>query len=57
MDIAAGESHSMIVTVNKKNDETEVFACGYNNKGELGTGFLKHISDVVKVEGLSNFKI
>ena len=47
----------MIVTVNKSSEETEVFGCGHNNKGELGAGFVRHLADVVKVEGLSNFKI
>lgn len=54
-DVAAGEEHTIIVTENKNSGETEVFACGHNNKGELGAGFLRHLSDVVKIEGLSNF--
>lgn len=54
-DVAAGEEHTVIVTENEYSGETEVFACGYNNKGELGAGFMRHISDVVKIESLSNF--
>ncbi|EGR26934.1 phosphatidylinositol 3- and 4-kinase family protein, putative [Ichthyophthirius multifiliis] len=57
VDVAAGEAHTMIVSVNRQNEETEVFGCGYNNKGELGVGLLRHICDVEKVDGLSNFKI
>lgn len=56
-DVAAGEEHTVIVTENKNNGETEVFSCGHNNKGELGAGFLRHLSDVVKIEGLSNFQV
>lgn len=37
--------------------ETEIFGCGHNLRGELGAGFVRHISDIVKVEGLSNYKI
>ena len=60
-DIAAGEEFSVFVTRNKckffnlVNDETEVFSCGHNLKGELGVGFLRHVVDTVKIEGLSNF--
>ncbi|KAL4490241.1 hypothetical protein ABPG72_004280 [Tetrahymena utriculariae] len=56
-DVAAGEEHTVIVTENKHSGETEVFACGHNNKGELGAGFLRHLSDVIKIEGLSNFQV
>jgi len=34
-----------------------VFGCGHNLKGELGAGFLRHLVDIVKIEGLSNYKI
>lgn len=54
-DVAAGEEHTIIVTENEYTNETEVFACGHNNKGELGAGFMRHISDVTKIESLSNF--
>lgn len=72
-DIAAGKEFSIIVTENKINKETEVFGCGHNLHGELGnlliekvkkiinnilgTGFIKHVSDVVKIDSLSNYKI
>lgn len=56
-DIAAGERHSFFVTKNKNSDETEVFACGYNNFGELAIGRSMHLTDLTKVETLSNFKI
>jgi hypothetical protein len=34
-----------------------VFGCGHNLKGELGVGFVRHLTDIVKVEGLSNYKV
>ena len=57
LDAAAGEEFSLFVTRNKLNNETEVFGCGHNVKGQLGAGFMRHICDIVKVEGLSNYKI
>lgn len=57
VDFSAGEEFSIFVTKNKLNNETEVFGCGHNTHGELGVGFIKHLSDVVKIESLSNYKI
>jgi alpha-tubulin suppressor-like RCC1 family protein len=60
-DIAAGREHSIFVTRNKSifiilvTDETEVFGSGHNLKGELGIGYLRHVADLIKIEGLSNF--
>jgi hypothetical protein len=45
-DMAAGDEFSIIVSKNKGNEETEVFGCGYNIHGELGTGYLKHVADI-----------
>lgn len=56
-DIACGSEFTIFVSENHATGETEVFGCGHNLKGELGAGFLRHISDVVKIEGLSNYKI
>lgn len=56
-DIAAGQGFSIFVTRNKQNDETEVFGCGVNLNGELAVGYLRHILDVTKIEGLSNYRI
>lgn len=56
-DFAAGDEFSIFVTKNKINNETEVFGCGHNLHGELGLGFLKHVSDISKIESLSNYKI
>lgn len=56
-DFAAGDEFSIFVTKNKINNETEVFGCGHNLHGELGLGYLKHVSDIAKVESLSNYKI
>jgi alpha-tubulin suppressor-like RCC1 family protein len=36
-------------------DETEIFSCGHNLKGELGIGYLRHVGDLIKIEGLSNY--
>lgn len=55
--MAAGDEFSIFVTKNKSNQETEVFSCGHNLKGELGVGFLRHVTDLVKVEGISNYQI
>ena len=56
-DIAAGNGFSIFVTKNKQNDETEVFGCGQNLNGELAVGYLRHVMDVTKIEGLSNYRI
>jgi len=56
-DFSAGDEFTILVTKNKLNNETEVFGCGHNIQGELGAGFLKHVSDIVKIESLSNYKI
>lgn len=55
--MAAGEEFSVLVTKNKLNNETEIYSCGYNIHGELGLGFLRHVSDLQKIEALSNYKI
>jgi len=34
-----------------------VFACGHNLKGELGIGYLRHVGDLIKLEGLSNYQV
>lgn len=57
LDVAAGSEFSVFVTKNKMTQETEVFSCGHNIRGQLGAGFVRHVSDIVKIEGLSNFKI
>ncbi len=57
VDVAAGSEFTIIVTENHVNGETEVFGCGHNLKGEIGGGFIRHISDVIKIEGLSNYRI
>ena len=57
LDVAAGEEFTVVVTKNKNNGETEVFSCGYNIHGELGLGYLRHVSDFAKIEALSNYKI
>jgi len=56
-DMSAGDEFSILVTRSKTNDETEVYGCGHNIHGELGVGFLKHVSDLVKIDSLSNYKI
>lgn len=55
--MTAGYEHTIIVSLNKLNNETEVFGCGHNLKGELGVGFVRHVTDIVKLEGLSNYSI
>ena len=57
VDFSAGDEFSIFVTKNKSNNETEVFGCGHNLHGELGIGYLKHLSDISKIESLSNYKI
>ncbi len=57
VDSAAGDEFSIFVTKNKLTNETEVFGCGHNLKGQLGAGFMRHICDIIKIEGLSNYKI
>ncbi|EGR32226.1 regulator of chromosome condensation and btb domain protein 1 [Ichthyophthirius multifiliis] len=55
-DMAAGEEFTVIVTQNQQNDQTEVFSCGHNNKGELGVGNLSHLQDITKISSLSNYQ-
>lgn len=55
--VAAGNEFSMFCGINRNNDETEVYGCGHNLKGELGAGFLRHVVDVSKSETLSNLVI
>lgn len=50
VDVAAGEQMSVIVTKNRVNGETEVFSCGHNVNGQLGLGYLRHISDIAKID-------
>lgn len=53
----AGNEFTIMITENFTTGETEVFGCGHNLKGEIGAGFVRHLSDIVKIEGLSNYKI
>lgn len=57
IDAVAGHEFTLMITENHTNGETEVFGCGHNLKGEIGAGFVRHISDIVKIEGLSNYRI
>ena len=57
LDIAAGEEHTIFVSRSNFSEETEVFGCGKNLVGQLGTGNLSHIKDVAKIESLSNYKV
>jgi len=57
VEAAAGEEFSVFVTENHSSGETEVFGCGHNLKGELGASFVRHLSDIVKIEALSNYRI
>ena len=57
LDVALGEESSIFVTENLENGETEVFGCGHNLRGEVGVGYIRHITDIMKIEGLSNYKI
>jgi len=56
-DAAAGEGYSIIVGENKESKETEVYGCGFNLHGECGSGYLKHVTDVMKIEALSNYTL
>jgi len=56
-DVAAGEDFSIFVGRNRNSDETEVYGCGHNLKGELGIGVLRHVVDVTKNDGLSNMVV
>jgi len=55
--VACGNEFSMFVGTNRNNNETEVYGCGHNLKGEIGAGFLRHVVDVSKVETLSNLVV
>jgi alpha-tubulin suppressor-like RCC1 family protein len=57
VDVSLGDEFSVFVTENHTTGETEVFGCGHNLKGELGVGFIRHLTDIVKIEGLSNYKV
>ena len=55
--IAAGGEFSIFVTRNKLNNETELFGCGHNLRGQIGASFVRHVTDLVKIDGLSNYRI
>jgi alpha-tubulin suppressor-like RCC1 family protein len=55
--IAAGSEFTMVVTKNRANEECEVYGTGMNLHGQLCSGGVRHISDFVKAEGLSNYDI
>ena len=55
LDIKAGELFSVLIAQNRVTKSYEVFTFGNNLKGELGQGEIKHIRDITKVEGLSDF--
>jgi alpha-tubulin suppressor-like RCC1 family protein len=55
--VAAGIDFSVFVGRNRNSDETEVYGCGHNLKGELGVGVLRHVTDVTKNDGLSNMVV
>lgn len=41
-DVAAGDEFSIFVGRNKASQETEVYSCGNNTKGQLGIGTFNH---------------
>lgn len=51
--IVAGDMFSIFVTDNL--GETEIYGCGLNSRGQLGLGFLTHVTDIIKIQNLSNF--
>jgi len=56
-DIAAGDEFSIFVGRNRYTGESELYGCGHNLHGELGTGNLSHIQEVTKIQSLSNYKV
>ena len=56
-DVAAGGNFSIFVTTSRIDKEVEVFGTGFNVFGELGLGIISHVSDVTKIERLSNFQV
>ena len=55
IDMAAGNDFSAVVGRNRLNDSYEVFSFGSNLNGQLGIGEIRHLRDITKIEGLSNF--
>lgn len=55
IDMAAGNDFSVVVGRNRLNDSYQVFSFGSNLNGQLGIGEIRHLRDVTKIEGLSNF--
>ena len=53
--LAAGDMFSIFVTDN--NGDTEVYGCGVNTRGQLGLGYLTHVTDLIKIQNLSNFVV
>jgi alpha-tubulin suppressor-like RCC1 family protein len=51
--LAAGDMFSVFI-VDELGD-TEVFGCGLNSRGQLGLGYLTHVTDVIKMQNISNF--
>jgi alpha-tubulin suppressor-like RCC1 family protein len=53
--LAAGDMFSIFITDN--NGDTEAYGCGLNRHGQLGLGYLTHVTDVIKIQNISNFVI
>lgn len=50
--ISSGSNHSMVLT-----DEHNVYVCGYNHLGQLGTGDLKSKTIWIHVKSLAGKKV
>ena len=50
-----GDEFSIIVGKNRINNSYEVLSVGSNLRGQLGLGEVRHIRDITKIDGLSNF--
>ena len=51
--VVAGDMFSIFITDNL--GDTEVYGCGLNSRGQLGLGYLTHVTDVMKMQNISNF--
>ena len=53
--LAAGDMFSIFITDNY--GDTEAYGCGLNSRGQLGLGYLTHVTDLIKLQNISNFVV
>ena len=55
-DIELGLDFSLFICESPKTGFTQVFGMGHNSKGQMGSGFSRHVQKLTKLEPLSDFE-